>query len=125
MSLSLLIIDPDDDSSYLLIEYLNVLFEDMDTVLSFDNAKSKLNSNSYDAIILDVNMDEPESLELIAIAKTFVSLLVVVSTGSNQFTDNECVKIAKEKGADLFYLKPFSENDLLNGIHPYFTCQKN
>jgi len=68
-------------------------------------AKKQMKSNSFDLMILDVNLPDGKGLELLADVKKAVALPVIILTANDMETD---IISGFELGADDYVTKPFS-----------------
>jgi CheY-like chemotaxis protein len=112
----LLLIDDDEDDQELFIDVL----QRIDPAISckaFDNALDALNdlaSNSYDLIVLDLNMPLMNGSQFLEKIKSTGNLrdipVVIFSTTSNRFMLDQTAAL----GARAYYTKPSSYQDLVS-----------
>lgn len=68
-------------------------------------AKRQMRSNSFDLVILDVNLPDGNGLDLLADVRKTLALPVIVLTANDMETD---IVTGFELGADDYITKPFS-----------------
>lgn len=111
MRSKILIVDDEEDLSFLLQESLERLGYDADTSSSVKQAKARLDKNKYDLVLTDLNMGSEYGLELVSyIVEKHSSLPVIVMSA---YGNEDISVMALKMGAYDFINKPI-DNDLLN-----------
>jgi len=113
MNRKVLIVDDDINFNSLLAEALEQEGFSIDSVLNIKNAKNRLEKNFYDAILLDVMLEDGNGLELLEKAKEKSYGVLVMSAYGNVETAVNAVK----NGAFNFMEKPFDLNHLIFEIN--------
>jgi DNA-binding NtrC family response regulator len=91
----------------------------VDAARSGDEAIKFLKARPVDLVIADVLMPEGDGLDLIRETKRSrpEARILVISGGGRYMAAPDCIKIAKGLGAHATLLKPFTEQQLLDGVH--------
>lgn len=116
--LSILIAD--DDESIRAILHRCVLAEGhkVTVVANGREATDRLARQRYDLVITDVLMPERDGLDLIAQCKKSqpTARILAISGGGRIMESGECLKLAHGLGAHAAIMKPFTRDQLLEGI---------
>lgn len=111
MRSKILIVDDEDDLTFLLQESLKRLGYDADTCSSVKQAKNLLEKNKYDLVLTDLNMGSEHGLELVShIVAKYNSIPVIVMTA---YGNDDISVLALKIGAYDFIKKPI-DNDMLH-----------
>lgn len=113
MAKSILIIDDDSKLNSLLSEYLG---KNNFKTTSIENPKdgiSKLKSNHFDLIILDVMLPEMDGFETCKLIRKDHDIPIIMLTARGELTDKV---VGLELGADDYLAKPFEPRELLARI---------
>ena len=94
-------------------------FNSVDIADTFEGAVKKLNKNTYDLVLLDMNIYGVDNgIELARMTKSIYETPVIFLTATK---DNQCVQEALRAGPFAFLTKPFDETSLIATI----TCALN
>ena len=119
--MQVLVLDDSDTMRNILVKQLLAVGLQTDEIEEAKNgaeAIRKLNSNTFDLLLLDIVMDGVDGISVLKQAKTIQpkARVIMVST----FTQSETVKELIGLGIDDFIVKPFSEDrikeTLINNI---------
>jgi DNA-binding response OmpR family regulator len=113
---SILVIDDDRDDFELIVEAVKEF--DPDILVSFlDNCKdaNKYKDQNFDLVFLDINMPEYDGFAWLKgiREKGYKDLPIIMYTNSLR---PEHIIQAYKQGANLYYAKPTSFNELINGL---------
>ena len=86
--------------------------------LNFNQAESKISSNSYDCIILDIGLPDRSGLELIKVLKSNNSKDGILILSANNSINDKIIGL--EIGADDYLTKPFHLSELNARIKSIF-----
>ncbi len=113
-SAKILIVDDEEVIRELLSRWLTEDGHDCDSVDSGAAALERLESDSYDLMLLDIEMPGMSGVEVLAAAKeSHETLAVIMATGS---ADPEAGQRCIDLGAHSYLLKPFDEREALLNV---------
>jgi DNA-binding response OmpR family regulator len=106
----LLLIEDDDTFAILLAAYFKTAGYATERVGSAEVGLKKLDRETWDAIIVDLNLPDEDGIVLIRMLRARSSVPIVVVTGRSEAEDR---LVALEIGADDFVPKPFEPRELV------------
>lgn len=117
-SISLLLVEDDDDSRQLLVDILSRKFPEV-TVYSANNGRTGLNlfiTHTPNVIITDINMPEMSGVQMAdkirAIKPDAKIIVLTADTGKTALKDSD----GKKLEADYYIIKPVSFGELFTAI---------
>ena len=114
-----LVVDDDKVVLQVLSKILQKAGHLVDTVETAKEALSRLETSSYDSIIIDVHLQDMNGLDLLSKVGTIApSMRKIVLTG---YPSDEDRKRALEQTADFYLIKPVTPGELIESIE----CKTN
>lgn len=106
----LLIVEDNEELSELMVEHLSKYSYACDRALNGEEADMKINDNSYDAVLLDLNLPDTDGFDLLKTwRENHIAVPVLLVTARNEV--EERVK-GLQLGGDDYITKPFDFKEL-------------
>lgn len=106
----LLIVEDNEELSEIMVEHLNEYSYACDRALNGEEADMKMNDNSYDAVLLDLNLPDTDGFDLLKTwRENHIVVPVLLVTARNEV--EERVK-GLQLGGDDYITKPFDFKEL-------------
>jgi DNA-binding NtrC family response regulator len=111
----ILIIDDNEDHLFILRKILEAENYHVDTVSTYDEIHSHLNSFKYDVILLDIVLKDKNGIEILnELVETYGDLTVIVMSAFGD--DQEIVKAIKDGAIDYISKTPGFEARILDSV---------
>lgn len=122
-SLSVLVVDDEEDIRILLQLWLQEMGHQSDQAVSAKGAVPLVRQKAFDLVVTDVLMPEGDGLELIEALKTALpSARVIAMSGGGRYIEGEnCLKIARGWGAHATLMKPFTRETFAQAMAQAFA----
>ena len=105
----LLLIEDDEFTAEIIYEYFKENNFNIDVVYTATDGVSYIKNNSYDLILLDINLPDFNGFELLKNIKSFISLPVIITSAYN---DKQTKLQAFKYGASDYVVKPVDLEEL-------------
>jgi len=107
--IKILLIEDDEDTSALICEYLEENGFEMTAVFTASDGLSYLNSNTFDLLILDLNLPDFDGYEILKNIKNRIAVPVIVVSA---YSDTNTKLTAFRYGASDYMVKPLVLEEL-------------
>ncbi len=105
----ILLIEDDELASEMVYSYLQECGFEVTAVFTATESVSYVKNNSYDLLILDLNLPDFDGYEVLKSIRKFTSIPVIVSSG---YEDTKSKLLAFKYGATDYMVKPFDLEEL-------------
>lgn len=113
----ILIIDDEELARFTLREILEAAGHEVVEASNGNEGIRHQKANSFDMVITDMIMPEKEGLETVVELKgEYPELKIIAISGGGRTRNMDFLQLAGEFGADLIITKPFSEEELMQGV---------
>jgi len=113
----ILIMDDDEQILSLLSRSMELAGFSAATAVNGREGQRLLEKQPFDLVITDLIMPEREGMETISyIKKQFPKIKIIAISGGGRIGPETYLPAALELGANLAFAKPFSMDELLNGV---------
>jgi CheY-like chemotaxis protein len=120
----ILVIDDEELARFTLREMLEAAGHQVVEATNGQEGTVFQRANPCDIVITDMIMPEKEGLETIVELKgDFPDLKIIAISGGGRTRNMDFLKLAGEFGADRIIIKPFSEEDLKEGVNACLSGQ--
>lgn len=116
--LSVLVADDEEEIRALLMHWLVAAGHTVTSVANGTEARKVILQKKFDLVVTDVLMPEGDGIQLINDLKDGQpgARILAISGGGRYVESDDCLKIAKGLGAHAAVMKPFSRDQLLQGV---------
>jgi CheY-like chemotaxis protein len=113
-----LVADDEEEIRALLLHWLVAAGHTVTTVADGKEARKAILQKKFDLVVTDVLMPEADGIQLINDLKGGQpqARILAISGGGRYVESDNCLKIAKGFGAHAAVMKPFSREQLLQGV---------
>jgi two-component system chemotaxis response regulator CheY len=117
-SLSVLVADDEEEIRTLLIHWLVSAGHTVTSVANATEARKVIGQHRLDLVVTDVLMPEGDGIQLMKELKEAqpAARILAISGGGRYIEGDNCLKIARGFGAHAAVMKPFSREELLEGV---------
>ncbi|MEM8595841.1 MAG: response regulator [Pseudomonadota bacterium] len=118
--MKVLILDDDADLAATLSDALRFAGHEVVLAATITTARRRMAETSgLDVAVLDVNLDEDNTIGLVReLRRSFPDLRIVSMTGGGRVGANIGMPLATAHGADAALLKPFTIDEFLEAVEP-------
>ena len=116
--MSVLVVDDEEDIGLMISMFLKKEGLKTDFSLRVTPAKDMIIENDYNLYFLDLNLPDGSGYDLIPLIrdKNKNSGIAVISA----YDSNPEIQKAMDLGADIFIKKPFTKNDIMQGVETLY-----
>ena len=115
----ILYLEDDEVISNLFVGIFNKLQIDIDHAPSFEKAAELFENHKYNAVISDLRLPDKNGMEFIKLIREKDKKLPIIITSG--FTDTDYLIDAIEFDVSKYFVKPFSEIELINHLETLMT----
>jgi len=108
--IKVLMIEDDIELSNIIVEFLKKHSIDVESIDSPYIGLSKLDTNQYDLMILDLTLPDIDGIELIPMIREKSQIPIIISSARDDITDKI---MGLERGADDYIPKPYDSRELV------------
>ena len=120
----ILLVDDEEINLQIVQANLNLDY-DVDATVNIQEALKLIEEHTYDAFIVDINMDEMDGLELCKIVKTYKKYLYTPVIFVTIIDEVEKIEKGFEYGAYDYITKPVNPQELKIRLHAHIKISKN
>jgi len=113
-----LVVDDDDDTSYILSLYLEREGWRVNCAPSVREARAELSQNSYDVLVTDLNLPDGDGLSLLEPSRPEKLRAALLVTGVSDSTGR---RHSEARGFDYLLVKPFDGKQIVTLIRRLLT----
>lgn len=109
-----LIIDDEDVAIFGYIRYLSKIGHQVSFACSLQEANKMLQSEAFDAVILDIQLPDGNALQIIPYIRSLNNETIIIVVSG--YSDNTLIQEAIQLGANRFLVKPVSMQEICANV---------